>query len=349
MMNKGNLSYGLNARSGKGGTKKRKGGLSGFGDDNSDDSSDDIPGGGTNNNNARSSINKEIAAEQEALRKRAQSAMAKASSSLDTNVYDYDAEYDTFSSGKKKLDAAKQAKKLKQQQSTNEPKKSKYISSLLKTAERRNKEQEVIYEKQIIKEQSNEDEQYEGKDKFITSSYKRKLAEREQWAKEEEERTKNEEENDVTKKKVGVGSFMFGGIGRSLLLGSSSGGGGSNADGDGVNNGEAKTDYKGNSVLHELSDDRGKDVSQQHDDNEYQRRDSSRDTEHRWEDTRDDNYANRKRPPPLNNNTSTADGNKEDTPQTSSVQTRQQILEERAMKISEARERYFKRRGVTTQ
>ena len=131
MMNKGNLSYGLNARSGKGGTKKRKGGLSGFGDDNSDDSSDDIPGGGTNNNNARSSINKEIAAEQEALRKRAQSAMAKASSSLDTNVYDYDAEYDTFSSGKK-LVATKQAKKLKQQQSTNEPKKSKYISSCTK-------------------------------------------------------------------------------------------------------------------------------------------------------------------------------------------------------------------------
>ena len=76
-----------------------------------DDSSDDdntksnyTLSGGTNNNNARSSINKEIAAEQAALRKRAQSAMANASSSLDTNVYDYDAEYDTFSSGKKKLD-----------------------------------------------------------------------------------------------------------------------------------------------------------------------------------------------------------------------------------------------------
>ena len=46
-----------------------------------------------------------------------------------------------------------------------------------------------------------------------------------------------------------------------------------------------------------------------------------------------------------------ADGNKKDTPQTSSVKTRQQILEERAIKIkiSEARERYFKRRGVATQ
>ena len=105
-MNKGNLSYGLNARSGKGGTKKKKG-LSGFGggDDSDDNSSSDgnksnTPGG----TNARSSINKEIAAEQAALRKRAQSAMANASSSLDTNVYDYDAEYDTFSSGKKKLD-----------------------------------------------------------------------------------------------------------------------------------------------------------------------------------------------------------------------------------------------------
>ena len=80
-MNKGNLSYGLNARSGKGGTTKKKKGLSGFGGD--DDSSDDdntksnnTLSGGTNNSNARSSINKEIA--DSALRKRAQSAMANA-------------------------------------------------------------------------------------------------------------------------------------------------------------------------------------------------------------------------------------------------------------------------------
>ena len=357
MMNKGNLSYGLNARSGKGDTttKKKKKGLSGFGggDDSDDDSSDDK---GISNNNARSSINKEIAAEQAALRKRAQSAMAKAS--LDTNVYDYDAEYDTFSSGKKMLDAieaAKQQAKLKQS-STNEPKKSKYISSLLKTAERRNQEQEIIYEKSIIKEQSKEDTQYEGKDKFITTSYKRKLAEREQWAKEEKERTKNEEENDVTKKKVGVGSFMFGGIGRSLLLGSSSGGGNAEA-GDYVNNNGEKKSDKGNSSVHELPDDnKGKDGGQ-HDNNEYQRRESStRDTEHRWDGsnnkrTSDDDYydSNRKRPPPINNNNNT-DGNltKDTMPQSSSaVKTRKQILEERAIKISEAKERYFKRRGLT--
>ncbi|KAL7524970.1 hypothetical protein ACHAXR_000799 [Thalassiosira sp. AJA248-18] len=353
MSGKGNLSYGLNARN-----KRKKGGLTSFGGDDSDGSnSSDGGGAAASSAGARSAINRDIAAEQAALRKRAQAAMAE--STLDSNVYDYDAEYDSFSSGKKKEDAARSAAaaaaKAKAQNNEQKAKvQPRYITNLLKTANRRNQEQEIIYERQVAKEQAEEDAtlQYEGKEKFITSSYKRKLEEREQWAKEEEERAKREIDEDVTKKK-GVGSFMFGGIGRSLLMG---------------NNGDKKSDDGDNSNrkdrgddTQETSADRGRGNDSNH--NDYQRRESSRETE-RWGNTsnrnRDsrDEFLEQDRPPSSSHDgrgndgnvtvTAIVNSNKKESTQ-NAVKTRQQILEERAIKIREARERYFKRRGVVTQ
>ena len=81
-----------------------------------------------------------ITREQAALRKRAKAAMATSS----TDVYDYDAEYDSFSSKKKQEDAKKSAAAAAKQ-TGNEPKQSRYISNLLQTAQRRNQEQEVAY------------------------------------------------------------------------------------------------------------------------------------------------------------------------------------------------------------
>jgi len=351
MMNKGNLSYGLNARSGgTGGNisskgKKKKKGLSGFGGDDSDSSNSDKD---TNNNNtktsARSTINKEIQAEQEALRKRAEAAMAKSTS---TNIeYNYDDEYDNFSSNKKKQDAASLAAKQKQQQSNNEPKQSRYINTLLKTAQRRNQEQEIIYEKQVQQEQSIEDPLYEGKDKFITSSYKRKLQEREQWSQQEKERNKREEANDVTKKGKGMGNFMFSGIGRSMLVGSGK-------DTVDIHNDMDFGGDKLGGLKKESGDimDRGGEES------------GPRGTE--WDSTKrsrdnglcnDDDYTNRKRPPQTfgesnmgsdNINSNSTNGETKKDPQ-NTVKTRKQVLEERAIKIREARERYFQRRGITT-
>ena len=57
-----------------------------------------------------------------------------------------------------------------------EEKSSRYISNLLQSAQRKTKEQEIMYEQNIAREQALEDAkmQYKGKEKFTTSVYKRK-------------------------------------------------------------------------------------------------------------------------------------------------------------------------------
>ncbi len=91
---RGSLSYGLNNKK-----RKKAGGLKGFADDSS--SSDDDAAGNTGPLSGRSAMNREIAAEQAALRKRAEAAMAASSNKMDSAVFDYDGEYDSFASGKK--------------------------------------------------------------------------------------------------------------------------------------------------------------------------------------------------------------------------------------------------------
>ncbi|KAL9188157.1 hypothetical protein ACHAXT_006535 [Thalassiosira profunda] len=324
MSNNKGLAYGLNARN-----KRRKGGgLSGFGGDSSDESASGgaNEGGAPGASTTRSDINKAIAAEQAALRKRAQDAMNK--SSLDSAVYDYDAEFDSFSSGKKKEEEARAAKAAAaKKRAPGEKVAPRYISNLLQTAQRRNQEQEIIHERKVAKEQAEEDAalRYEGKEKFVTSSYKRKLAEREQWAKEEEARAKKEEEEDVTKK-TGVGSFMFGGIGRSMLMG------GGRERRNEEEEGKPKAAVGGVENSKE-GDDRGR--------GDYQHRESS---SQRYRESRR-GYADEREPLPPSTAAKTADAPKEAPKE----KTRGEILEERAIKIREARGRYFQRRGITTQ
>lgn len=345
-----NLGWGLNARNNK--RKKVLTGFAGGGDESSDDN-DGAPDGTTT---ARSAVNREIAAEQAALRQRAQAAMMAASSD-NSNVYDYDAEYESFSSDKKKqrqreADAAAASAATKDA-------KPRYITNLLKTAQRRNQEQEVIYERKLAKEQQEEDAnlQYEGKEKFITSSYRQKLAEREQWAKEEADRTKREEEEErrnAANNKLGVGNFMFGSIGRNLLM-KSGDGSCRNDDGTRVEVGR----HDGNTEV-------GHDYT--HNKSNYQGQESKRESERRWDASSRNRYAqadgssNRNISPTTLSaagrgndihaiNTSATDAGNSQTGE-SVARSRQQILEERAIKIRAARERYFKRRdaaGLATQ
>ena len=69
----------------------------------------------------------------------------------------------------------------------------------------------------------------------------------------------------------------------------------------------------------------------------------------------EEDFANRKRPPSMSNLGDTDSTNIEQIKKASTskattiVKTRQQILEERAVKIREARERYFERRGISPQ
>ena len=317
MSSSGGLGYGLNQRNNKKRKKRGGGGLTGFAD--SDDSSSD-----DNNSNTagrqlsgRSAINREIAAEQAALRKRAEAAMA--SSNMDSAMYDYDGEYDSFAlAGKKESSSTK----TQQKEAAAEKGQSRYISNLLKSSQRRAQEQEIIYERKVGKEQAEELAEYEGKEQFITSAYKKKLAEREAWAKEEEVRAKREAEDDVTQKKGG--NFLFAGFGRNVIMGVNN-----NKQSSTENTDEVQPKNDGDIPPIATNDSRKeKEASPQ----SHQRRDYSRQSEA---------VARDRKPQPtgrIQESTKTSESEAKEKPM-----TRSQILAERAVKIRDARERYFQR------
>mmetsp|Transcript_6861 Transcript_6861/g.25305 ORF Transcript_6861/g.25305 Transcript_6861/m.25305 type:complete len:260 (+) Transcript_6861:138-917(+) len=86
---------------------------------------------------------------------------------------------------------------LKQQRIDRKPR---YISQLLKKAKEREFEMDIIYERQVAKERAADEHLYGDKEQFVTSAYKQKLQEREQWMAEEKQREVEEQRNDVTKR-----------------------------------------------------------------------------------------------------------------------------------------------------
>lgn len=68
----------------------------------------------------------------------------------------------------------------------------------MEKAKRREREHEIVYERKLAKERSQEDHLFADKDKFVTSAYKRKLAEQEKWKEEERLRELREERDDVS-------------------------------------------------------------------------------------------------------------------------------------------------------
>jgi coiled-coil domain-containing protein 55 len=162
-----------------------------------DEDSDDNDGDG------RAAVNRDLRAEQEALRKR-----AAASIEAVTAEYDYDGVYDEMHAA-----STKKRTELKE-------KKSRYVGDLLKASKQRERERDVIHERKVAKEQAQEEAEHLGKEKFVTKAYKQKLAERELWAQEEEAKRLKEEEEDVTKK-TGDGAFasFYGNFNRNVAMG----------------------------------------------------------------------------------------------------------------------------------
>lgn len=68
----------------------------------------------------------------------------------------------------------------------------------MEKAKRREREHEIVYERKLAKERTKEDHLYADKDKFVTSAYKRKLAEQARWMEEERLRELREERDDVS-------------------------------------------------------------------------------------------------------------------------------------------------------
>jgi len=117
-------------------------------------------------------VNRQLRHEQDALRQRATSAM-----------YDFDGTYET-------------PKTLVSEVKDNKPR---YITDLLQQAKRRKQERELVHERKVARELTEEDADYAGKEKFITSAYKQKLAEREAWTRQDKLQEEQERLEDVTK------------------------------------------------------------------------------------------------------------------------------------------------------
>ncbi|GFR52864.1 hypothetical protein Agub_g15492, partial [Astrephomene gubernaculifera] len=111
----------------------------------------------------------------------------------DPSVFDYDGTYDAEARA-----APKQQEKVQRQ--------SKYIASLLEQAQQRKREQDVLYERRMVRERQQEDHLFEDKERFVTSAYRRKLEEDQKWQAAERQRELEEQRNDV--RKVGhMGNF----------------------------------------------------------------------------------------------------------------------------------------------
>lgn len=106
----------------------------------------------------------------------------------DPTIYQYDEVYDNMERSKSQLDINKEKEK-----------KPRYIQKLLKTAERRKKEQEHRVERMVQKEREAEGEMYADKESFVTSAYKAKLEEFKKMEEEEARMNRLEAIGDVTK------------------------------------------------------------------------------------------------------------------------------------------------------
>ncbi|CAI5483421.1 unnamed protein product [Closterium sp. Yama58-4] len=106
----------------------------------------------------------------------------------DPSVFDYDGVYDTIHAAR-----TLRAKEAVQRQA-------RYIPNLLKTTKEREKEKELVQERLLAKERAKEEEEYAGKERFVTRAYREKLAERQRWLAEEKRKEAEEAANDVTKR-----------------------------------------------------------------------------------------------------------------------------------------------------
>ncbi|XP_022869555.1 nuclear speckle splicing regulatory protein 1-like [Olea europaea var. sylvestris] len=124
----------------------------------------------------------------------------------DPSVFEYDGVYDKMKE--------KSVQPVVQDRQDRKPK---YIQALIEKAKIREREHEIIYEKKLSKERSKDEHVYADKDKFVTSAYKRKLAEQAKWLEEERIRELREEKEDVTKK-TDISDFYFN-LGKNVAFG----------------------------------------------------------------------------------------------------------------------------------
>ena len=156
-----------------------------FGGDSSEGEDDDEP------RSTHNHVNRDLRREQAALRQRAAA-----------SIYDFDGTYEAPRS------------ELNTVQDTKKPR---YITDLLHQAKRRKQEREIIHERKVAREQAEEDTDFVGKEKFVTTAYKLKLAERESWVQQEKEQEIQEQNEEVTK--LGNLGAFYANMNRNVAMG----------------------------------------------------------------------------------------------------------------------------------
>jgi len=109
----------------------------------------------------------------------------------DPTAFDYDGIYDSMKTATFQQEVEKRAAKLNDR-------KPKYVAQIMETQKKRKREQDIIYNKNLLKEKDKEGNEFVDKDKYITAAYKKRLEEDKVWEEEEARRAANED--DVTKK-----------------------------------------------------------------------------------------------------------------------------------------------------
>ena len=116
---------------------------------------------------------------------------AEAATDLDSNVYEYDAVYESLKPQKKPTEEDKERRP-------------KYMQGLMKAAEVRKRDALIAEEKKIAREREDEGKEFEGKEKFVTEAYKKQQEDNKRI--EEEERRREEKE---AKENQGGGMSSF--------------------------------------------------------------------------------------------------------------------------------------------
>jgi len=124
----------------------------------------------------RKAVNKEInLAETKSKTDRRTQIKIQAALEQDSKIFEYDEVYGDVSNFQKGKDEEERRKKLNLS-----IKKPKYIKGMLKTAAKRQLEDERRYERKSIKDRKDEDHLFDDKEKFITNAYKEKMIKLEQ-------------------------------------------------------------------------------------------------------------------------------------------------------------------------
>ena len=160
-----------------------------FENESDDDEDENNTNGVSEAERAKKRHNEEIKRQQEAAKAKGDAEAKEIYEQAlkeDPNIFAYDDALTDIEKGREATLREEHGEKIER--------KSRYIAQLKEAADFRKREQDITYERRLMKEREKEDELYGEKEKFITSAYRKKLEEDEKWKKEELERERREKE-----------------------------------------------------------------------------------------------------------------------------------------------------------